>query len=89
MNAFGFLKGSNQTGHYELNLSMTAHRFMAVHLKDTVLEGGSTLAWRNIGCVIGLCSWLCIQGWLAKAVRCRAITLQKPKYENSKIVSRP
>lgn len=54
----GCFKGSNPTGHYELDLSTTAHRFMAVRLKDAALEEGSALTWHNIGCVTDLCRWL-------------------------------
>jgi hypothetical protein len=46
----GCFKGSNPTGHYELNLSTIAQRFIAVRLKDAAFEEGSALTWRNIGC---------------------------------------
>jgi hypothetical protein len=46
----GCFKGSNPTGHYELDLSTAAHRFLAVRLKDAALEEGSAMTWRNIGC---------------------------------------
>ena len=46
----GCFKGSNPTGHYELNLSIAAQRMLAVRLKDAALDEGRALTWRNVLC---------------------------------------
>lgn len=46
----GCFKGSNPTGHYELNLSIAAQRMLAVRLKDAALDEGQAHTWRNVLC---------------------------------------
>jgi len=43
-------RGSNPTGHYELNLSLLPHRMLAQRLKDQAASEGDNVTWRNIMC---------------------------------------
>ncbi|GMH33627.1 hypothetical protein BSKO_01461 [Bryopsis sp. KO-2023] len=45
---YGFYVFSNATGHYELNLTLPAHRHIANRLKDASLEEPESFNWKNI-----------------------------------------